>query len=263
MQPHFQYRWVYSVSIILIVSVSGYFIYLQSDLAALNELQRQLQFLTQHLAQPSTQKISPSKSTGSLSTLMQLIQSTGLLTQSVNIKPLQLNFLQGMEIQLTMLGGFQQWQLFSTIITQENYPVFIKNYFFKLARNGSLTLNATLFYFAHGIPIQMPQNNLSPLRMNPFCHPEPSMPLIQPSLSEQTRAITIKQMHLVGFLKANQNQYAFIQLPNNRLINATLGSVLGYEKAVITNIANDHIVFSTLAKQRIVLSLEKNNFNKV
>lgn len=273
----YKYRWLYAIPASAAMMIGGIYYDIQPGLAQLanlheiemgttKELSRFKQFAVQKAAASAGTEAKSFKRYGSqadsLSDLLSLAHLQGLTIQSVNFAPSrQFNIINtGVNteaIHLVTQGDFSQIYSFIFMISRQPHPILITDFLYKSTEQNKFLFAMNVVSFKSNtqhFQTNKSHEDLSQMQ-NPFC---PAANLVEMSNKNdlaKLKSISMDQLKMVGYFQQGIRSQALVMAPTGIVSEVGIGSVLGKEGGMVTEIKRDCVVVVLRDKKRWVMKI--------
>jgi Tfp pilus assembly protein PilO len=242
MRLSYRYRWIYAFVASLCMLLAGYVYVVQPKLEQLREIEESKRNLRQalvgmrQLAEQNKKNIPPPMlpltEEKRLSQLFMQLRQLGLSPQSVLNKSLKNELLpEGVMLQITARGSFQQIAAFIRAASQKNYPLLIIDFSIHEEKKNLLFVVNLLLLKTGAFPDLVP---IVLSTQNPIC--EGVIRYFSPDDELAMQMTSLYLMKMVGVLAQGQRKLAFLSLPDLSIATVEEGAFIGKEYGVVTAI---------------------------
>ncbi len=241
---YYRYRWLWVITMSLIVMGAGYFFDLQKKIIHIDELQQtKKEWVEKGMVKPSSRVIHPhdlplrmteKNEVIDISNWVQLAHVCGVDIHSVKS-------MQGKIIHFVVQGTIDQLYAFISMLEKQN-RIQMRQLSCKILNEDQLLIETDILLPVRTISFlsfATPFPELS-LRHNPFCTTR-IIKKVPHDLSSQLQDIPLRSLTMVGYLRQGQHVQALLLLPNHTLIAISPGVMLGKERGVASAIQSDGV----------------------
>lgn len=277
----YKYRWLYAIPASAAMMIGGIYYDIQPGLAQLANLHEIEMGITKELSrfkQFAVQKAAASAGTeaksferygsqaDSLSDLLSLAHLQGLTIQSVNFSPSrQFNIINtGVNrevntgaIHLVTQGDFSQIYSFIFMISRQPHPIFITDFLYKSTEQDKFLFAMNVVSFKSNtqhFQANKSHEDLSQMQ-NPFCSAANLVEMSDKNDLAKLKSISMHQLKMVGYFQQGTRSQALVMAPTGIVSEVGIGSVLGKEGGMVTEIERDCVVVVLRDKKRWVMKI--------
>lgn len=253
---NYQYRWYYAMFIFIGMIGWGYLYDLSpacSQLTDLKETEKRLQEKLMHLQQYAHVStpliaISQDKQPDIMAMLLNAAQFCGLTVNSITLPMPRL-------IRVVAVGEYAQMVQFAEALLKQKKPLLIRNFVYQRNQQHTLTMTMELAIY-DGMVDEKPLANFShalDVFQDPFCGAQAFTMINEHDLYRYS----IQQIKMLGYLQQAGLKVALIALPNNTMMDVQVGSEIGSEKAIVTQLSDHDVTLMLPSGLQARIQMEK------